>query len=95
MPTLYSLAQWPELKEVQSQLRGREAILAHFDDTCSICSPERVCEFYEAHRRALWAHARVEVNRTKTRIWSGQEEPRGISALQTDPDAAVCMGTAA
>ena len=65
MPALYALAQQPVLEEVQSQLRDGEAILAYLDDTYIVSSPERVCELYEAYRRALWVHARIALNRSK------------------------------
>ena len=60
------LAQQPALEEVQSQLRDGKAILAYLHDTYIVSSPERVCELYEAYRRALWAHAHVGLNRSKT-----------------------------
>ena len=65
MPALCSLAQQPALEEVQSQLRGGEALFAYLDDTYVVCTPERACELYKVYRRALWAHARVELNRSK------------------------------
>ena len=93
MPALYDLAQQPALEEVQSQLRDGEAILAYIDDTYIVSSPERVCELYEAYRRALWAHAHVALNRSKTRVWNaaGEELP-GISATQLHQDAQVWVG---
>ena len=94
MPALYALAQQPVLEEVQSQLRDGEAILAYLDDTYIVSSPERVCELYEAYRRALWVHARIALNRSKkTRVWNAAgEEPPGISALQQDLDTAIWVG---
>ena len=93
MPALFSLAQHPALAEVQGQLRDGEAICAYLDDTYIIATPERIHELHSAYQRALWAHARIELNSRKTRVWNAAgEEPPGIAALQGEADTAVWVG---
>ena len=94
MPALYALAQQPVLCEVQAQLRDGEAIFAFLDDTYVVARPDRVRpSLYDAFRAALWRHARVELNRGKTRVWNAAgEEPPGIADMQGDSDAVVWTG---
>ena len=93
MPALFSLAQHPALEEVQGQLRDGEAIFAYLDDTYIIATPERINELYLAYQRALWAHARIELNSRKMRVWNAAgEEPPGIAALRGEADTAVWVG---
>ena len=74
MPALYSLAQHPALEEVQAQLPDGEANFAYLDDRYVLAPTERVQELYAAYERALWAHARVELNCRKTRVWNAAGE---------------------
>ena len=93
MPALYALAQQPALCEVQAQLRDGEAIFAFLDDMYVVARPDRVRPLYDAFRAALWRHARVELNRGKTRVWNAAgEEPPGIADMQGDSDAVVWTG---
>ncbi|OLP76330.1 132 kDa protein [Symbiodinium microadriaticum] len=93
MPALYALAQQPALCEVQAQLQDGEAIFAFLDDTYVVAPPDRVRTLYDAFRAALWRHARVELNRGKTRVWNAAgEEPPGIADVQGDSDAVVWTG---
>ena len=93
MPALFSLAQHPALEEVQGQLRDGEAIFAYLDDTYIIAAPERIHELHLAYAQALWAHARIELNSRKTRVWNAAgEEPPGLAAQQGEADNAVWVG---
>ncbi|OLP82880.1 hypothetical protein AK812_SmicGene36427 [Symbiodinium microadriaticum] len=93
MPALYALAQQPALCEVQAQLRNGKAIFAFLDDTYVVANPDRVRTLYDAFRAALWRHARVELNRGKTRVWNtAGKEPPGIADVQGDSDAVVWTG---
>ena len=93
MPALYALAQQPALCEVQAQLRHGKAIFAFLDDTYVVAPPDRVRTLYDAFRAALWRHARVELNRGKTRVWNtAGKEPPGIADVQGDSDAVVWTG---
>ena len=78
------------LRETEGLLQDGEAIFAFLDDVYVIASPQRVKPL---HSRALWAHARVQLNAGKTRVWNaaGEETPQ-LSALRASPEDPVWVG---
>ena len=83
MPALFSLAQHPALSEAAAGLQESEAIFAFLDDNYVVSAPERTDALHSALEDALWRHARVRLNRGKTRVWNaGGEEPAGLARLQ-------------
>ena len=90
MPAFDAIAQHPALAAVNEQLREGEAVFAYLDDIYyidSVAAPERIRELQDVCKRALREHARMELNRGKTRIWNaGGEEPANISDLRGQSD---------
>ena len=83
MPSLFSLAQHPALVEFQTHLADGEAVFAYLDDLYVVAAPERIRPLYDLLEEVLWRHARVQLNRGKTRIWNAAgEEPPHIAGLQ-------------
>ena len=83
MPALFSLAQHPALSEAAAGLQEGEAIFAFLDDNYVVSAPERTDALHSALEDALWRHARIRLNRGKTRVWNaGGEEPAGLARLQ-------------
>ena len=90
MPGLYSLVAHGALQAVQSQLRDGEAVFAFLDDIYVVAAPERGLQLHEHVEVALWEHARVRLNRSKTKAWNAAgEEPQGIRDLQPEGDDPV------
>jgi len=93
MPGLYSLAGHEALRSVQARLRDGEAVFAYLDDIYVVALPERIRELYSAVEDALWAHARVQLNPGKTKIWNAAgEEPGDIGDLQRPGGDPVWVG---
>ena len=93
MPALFSLAIQPALRETEGLLQDGEAIFAFLDDVYVVASPQRVKPLHDALTRALWAHARVQLNAGKTRVWNAAgEEPPQLSALRGSPEDPVWVG---
>ena len=93
MPGLYSLAAHPALHAVHAGLRDGEAVFAFLDDVYIVAPPERVRELYAAVEEALWTHARVQLNRAKTRIWNAAgAQPADIRDLQPAGGEPVWVG---
>ena len=87
MPALFSLAIQPALHRVQGLLRDGEAIFAFLDDVYIVALPERVQQLHDAIAEAMWAHARVQLNAGKTRLWNAAgEEPPQLAAICRSPD---------
>ena len=74
-------------------LRDGEAVFAFLDDVYIVASPERVRELHAAVEEARWTHARVQLNRAKTRIWNAAgAEPADIRDLQPAGGEPVWVG---
>ena len=61
-----------------------EATFAVVDDSYVVAPPERIAATQAGLQEALWAHACIQLNAGKTRMWNAAgEEPPGIAHLQT------------
>ena len=88
MPALFAIQ--PALRETEGLLQDGEAIFAFLDDVHVAASPLRVKLLHDARTRALWAHAGVQLNAGKTRVWNAAgEEPPQLSALCGSPEDPV------
>ena len=66
---------------------------AFLDDIYVVAAPERVLQLYEHVEVALWEHARVRLNRSKTKAWNAAgEELQGIRNLQPEGGDPVWVG---
>ena len=69
-------AQHPALAAANVQLREGEAVLASRDDIYFVAAPGRIRELQDVCQRTLREHARIELNRGRTRFWNvAGEEP--------------------
>ena len=85
MPPLYALGQHPALEEVRGQLRPGEAIFAYLDDVYVLCQPDRATAVFDLLATALSAHAGVQVNLGKTKMWNkAGVQPPGAEAIGPD-----------
>ena len=91
MPAVFSLGIAPALSALQHELREGEHAVAHLDDICLLCQPDRVVPLYQRLEDLLWEHARLSLNAAKTRVWNEAGiAPPGIQALA--PDSTIWAG---
>ena len=70
MPALYSLAVHPALHAAAAGLREGEPIFAFLNDAYDVAPPARIAAVQAGLQEALWAHARIQLNTGKKRVWS-------------------------
>jgi len=75
MPALFSLGQRSALRTIQDQLLPNESLLAFLDDLYVVVPPHRVRPVYDVLAHTLQSHARIQLNRGKTRVWNAAGIP--------------------
>ena len=62
------------LAAVQQQLVGNERLFALLEDIYITCSPGRVAPIFNALRRELWTHSRIQIHLGKNSRIGTKEE---------------------
>eukprot|EP00439_Symbiodinium_sp_Y106_P062335 s3397_g9.t1 len=70
MPALFALGVAPALRAVQADLLPHESVRAFLDDTYLTSQPCRTAFLLQRLEHHLFAHAHIQLNAAKTRVWN-------------------------